>query len=572
MIKLKAVLYFFFILAPLLAYSQITPPVFQCVRGDTLYWLPANNTCGTFISTEIYYSPDPAGPYTVIATLTDESVHSYHHPVGGGAYYYLATDADCPGMIPIYSDTLDNLPPKATTIERVTVRADGVHVKWHDNQDPKTAGYIVYRSTPQGTLPIDTVYSSLEYLDQSGDPSAKSETYYVLAVDQCGNTGLFDFAHNTIHLKAALDFCKQHIELTWNPYQNWPTGVDHIEIWLSKDGNPAEFEHRLQESDTLAYITGIDDGRTYCVTVRYIQSGNNVMSESNEVCFVADVISPLVDLAIRNVSVTDDGTVEVTWRHTADADLKYLVIDRGIRGKSSLDSLFDLRGQRPVTNEDVYMDQLASPNLEPYNYRITAIDDCDTSRRSNEMASIHLHAVAAATTSNDLQWTPFYATDRDLSNYQICRILDGTTSTVHIAEENESSFTDDLQDITTGLTCYVVKAIHTDKMGLDSLVARSNKACIKQKTNLFIPNAFAPQSINNIFKPLFATGEGVSGYQMQIFNRWGGLIFETTERNQGWNGTQDGQLLLPGAYIYSIQFDQPDGQREKYSGTVHLIR
>ncbi len=64
---------------------------------------------------------------------------------------------------------------------------------------------------------------------------------------------------------------------------------------------------------------------------------------------------------------------------------------------------------------------------------------------------------------------------------------------------------------------------------------------------------------------------------MQIYDRWGKLIFEKTiipinSQDQGWNGTIDGSPLKTGAYIYSIDVRFIDNATLNYQGTVTLIR
>ncbi|MEZ4804823.1 MAG: gliding motility-associated C-terminal domain-containing protein [Bacteroidia bacterium] len=53
----------------------------------------------------------------------------------------------------------------------------------------------------------------------------------------------------------------------------------------------------------------------------------------------------------------------------------------------------------------------------------------------------------------------------------------------------------------------------------------------------FLPNAFTPNgnNLNELYKPV-ATPY-IHYYQMEIFNRWGEKLFETSDISQGWDGT-----------------------------------
>lgn len=90
-----------------------------------------------------------------------------------------------------------------------------------------------------------------------------------------------------------------------------------------------------------------------------------------------------------------------------------------------------------------------------------------------------------------------------------------------------------------------------------------------------IPNAFTPNGdgINDYFFPRQLLSGNVSGFYMQVFNRWGQLIFETTHANgRGWDGKFNGQDQPGGVYIYWINVTFDNNRQEQYKGNVSLIR
>jgi gliding motility-associated-like protein len=64
-----------------------------------------------------------------------------------------------------------------------------------------------------------------------------------------------------------------------------------------------------------------------------------------------------------------------------------------------------------------------------------------------------------------------------------------------------------------------------------------------------MPNAFSPNNDghNEVFKPAHI---GVELYLLQIFDRWGNVIWETTDPNRGWDGTYLGNAAPEGVYLY----------------------
>lgn len=90
-----------------------------------------------------------------------------------------------------------------------------------------------------------------------------------------------------------------------------------------------------------------------------------------------------------------------------------------------------------------------------------------------------------------------------------------------------------------------------------------------------IPNAFTPNGdgLNDYFSPKSLLSANLSGFHMQIFNRWGQKIFETTTTDSpGWNGHFNNVLQPVGVYIYMIEASFEQGKSELYKGNVTLIR
>lgn len=91
---------------------------------------------------------------------------------------------------------------------------------------------------------------------------------------------------------------------------------------------------------------------------------------------------------------------------------------------------------------------------------------------------------------------------------------------------------------------------------------------------LYVPTAFTPNGdgLNDEFGP---TGDGVEGYSMQIFDRWGKLIFQTRDQNQLWDGTLGSAKVPEGVYVYRILYSyssQGEQKDIKLSGSITLVR
>lgn len=95
--------------------------------------------------------------------------------------------------------------------------------------------------------------------------------------------------------------------------------------------------------------------------------------------------------------------------------------------------------------------------------------------------------------------------------------------------------------------CYAISAIDFR----DNESELSNIFCVDNCPNYTLPNAFTPNGDgqNDIYKPYpFCFIESVD---FKVFNRWGQVIFETTDPNLNWNGTNlNGSEVAEGTYFY----------------------
>jgi gliding motility-associated-like protein len=90
-----------------------------------------------------------------------------------------------------------------------------------------------------------------------------------------------------------------------------------------------------------------------------------------------------------------------------------------------------------------------------------------------------------------------------------------------------------------------------------------------------IPNTFTPNNdgVNDYFFPRRFLSAGAVGFDMQVFNRWGQIVFATNNVNgRGWDGKFNGKEQPQGVYIYMINVVFKNARTEKYTGNVTLLR
>lgn len=146
---------------------------------------------------------------------------------------------------------------------------------------------------------------------------------------------------------------------------------------------------------------------------------------------------------------------------------------------------------------------------------------------------------------------------------------DGNTST----EENPLHYYDSEGEYTIELIAHSAHECR-DTFRVDGIIA-------ERGGKMIVPNAFTPSldgpnngninqnGTNDVFYPLT---EGVVKLHMQIYSRWGELIFETHDPDIGWNGYYRGELCKQDVYVYKIWAKFADGEVVERVGDVTLIR
>ena len=96
----------------------------------------------------------------------------------------------------------------------------------------------------------------------------------------------------------------------------------------------------------------------------------------------------------------------------------------------------------------------------------------------------------------------------------------------------------------------------------------------KCSPKLYVPNAFSPNSDEeNEVHSIFAYN--ISNFELQIFNRWGEVIYQTNDHLKPWDGFYRGELMPSGVYPWRIKYsgNNPDfSSTERLEGKVVLVR
>jgi gliding motility-associated-like protein len=127
----------------------------------------------------------------------------------------------------------------------------------------------------------------------------------------------------------------------------------------------------------------------------------------------------------------------------------------------------------------------------------------------------------------------------------------------------------------TSTGTYLIEAIVNLDCGIDTIQKRVTIIdcdTIVEECKLFIPTAFTPDGdgLNENFKPLSRCT--LEKFELQIFNRWGEMIYKSSNPNASWNGKYKESNCPIGTYVYQLNYKFPSKPIIQTKGTIMLLK
>lgn len=94
---------------------------------------------------------------------------------------------------------------------------------------------------------------------------------------------------------------------------------------------------------------------------------------------------------------------------------------------------------------------------------------------------------------------------------------------------------------------------------------------VRRELDILVPQIFSPNNdgVNDV---LLALGDDIVSFQLLIYNRWGELVFESTDPNKGWDGKFKGSNAQQGVYVYVLNAELKDIGEVNKKGDITLVR
>jgi gliding motility-associated-like protein len=490
----------------------------------------------------------------------------------------------CTSVSNIAGGTFSNIiAPKVVQLDSVSVNSGGqATLGWVKDPSSDTKGYIIYKFTGGIWVAIDTVHgaSVTSFTPPSSTAGGGVETYGVAAYDSCMNVSVLSQVQKSIFVTAKKDICDMSVLLTWNSFINMPNAISSYHILVSVNGGPTTIAGTTASTDTTFNVTNLTPQSTYCFTIVANNGNFRITAQSNVICYTATIPNQPKFNYLRIASVmVPANTVKLTAFIDITANAKSYHFYRANSPTSSPVHIASV--STPVPANFSIVDNTVDASLSSYYYTMHVVDSCGNERTvSNEDETMFLQATTNdATATNVLTWNDYSRWLGGVSSYNIYRAIDGVwaaspVANVSFSNAGMNTYSDNVSAFypTSGKFEYYIEALEgsTNPYGYAD-TSHSNVAEALQNATFFIPNAFKPAGVNKIFKPVW-TFVDPTDYHFSIFDRWGEKIFETSDKNAGWDGTIKGKPGEVTAYVYLISFKTAFGEYIDRKGSVTLLR
>ncbi len=223
------------------------------------------------------------------------------------------------------------------------------------------------------------------------------------------------------------------------------------------------------------------------------------------------------------------------------------------------------------SNSITWLDDAVQTPQHQYCYYLTWQNTCQQQQQTSAQAC----TIWASIQGKQLQWTaqsPFAGAAVDA--YTLYEVAP-SSYVLGSAVANPTSNTQDLSvlNVTNNQTPYYVVQARQRAWGVTSI---SNEVAYPQKAQILLAKAFTPNgdAHNNTF---YVQGRFIQSFRMWIYDRWGNLVAVVQNPNYtanptfGWDGTNQGKVVAPGAYSYRVEVLDDTGNTLVQEGSVTVL-
>lgn len=447
--------------------------------------------------------------------------------------------------------------PNSVEIHRVSIEDNNILLEFEKSFDPFFRGYRVFSINDDGSA-NQVVFSKRRddtaVLISSLNPMLGSYCFQVQVINSCNISSTLSQKHCTVHLD--VDAINESLVSNWTNYTGWE--VDSFILYRDNRifGDSSLSYLATLTPNTFSYIDSIilcKQDYTYRITA-FKKNEPTIYSNSNLSTNQSEKTKFTTAPNVRRVTVENDEFVRVEWEK--DSINQFFVSSYNVYKAKEFGNFSLVQTLDP--SADFYNDYDVNVDNHWYRYYLTASDNCGA--RESLPKSIH-KTILLKTYPEDFknqlvinrtEWDYYEGWPNGVEIYDVefnsatqgnifIPVTSELPSSFHTARHSSSNiYQDDY--------CYRIKAVSSED---NNIISYSNVSCLPPIATLFCPNAFSPNvNIDDLNNQYFCKGAFISDFSLKIYDRWGELIFETDDINEGWDGTFRGKDVMEGVFIY----------------------
>lgn len=349
--------------------------------------------------------------------------------------------------------------------------------------------------------------------------------------------------------------------LSWQPYAGTISAATQFRKYVIYKNNLPSGTLTNRASSTYSDASNITCGAQYCYTLEATISGiAQTVVTSAPICVLGINGELPGDLGSTVVSIEDNHPRLVASLPVTGASASYTLIISRTSGSSGT-----YQEIATVANKNTFIDDTADPSAGSYCYQVTYVSNCGLrSEPSSPVCTVFL----TSKSETGIDWTAESPFKPEKTGNYVIEVIDSVNNTrreitnIGVNTHYDLSATDlDIQS-----QRYRIIAISEN-----GTVSYSNFFTFRREAKIWIPDAFTPNNdgLNDTF---VVKGVYFDQFRLIMYDRWGEVVYDTTNKSQGWDGKvkdQDGQ---PGQYMYRVEVIDLTGVKTVRTGAVLLIR
>ena len=175
----------------------------------------------------------------------------------------------------------------------------------------------------------------------------------------------------------------------------------------------------------------------------------------------------------------------------------------------------------------------------------------------------------------NVEWIDVGDEEWSVDEYIVYQLSNGSSSLLGSLDGSTTNFQysyDENNPIDS--VCYYIVArgtiYYSDADTTADFSIQSNTVCLYGETVVQLPNAY--RSGQNPYRPIIVPPNNITSYSFRVFDRYGGLVFETNNPNEGWNGQYQGEEGFMSVYAVQVELTTSQGEQIQKSGSLLLFR